>query len=687
MKFKACTLMEGENMTIRKKLPIMISALVIITLAITSLLSYMIASRTINGQNRQALLNVSSQESQTIYALIIGEKSQSELLASSSQIIDVSKVRQNDPTEGFFTKGYAESIKANNFLKDRFGKIELHEHLFVADSNGIIFADSNPKTLKINIKERDYFKKAMLGQTTISNTIISKVDGRAIITFASPVKDETGKVISVMVNSVYVDLFTKHLDKIKIGKTGYAYLVDSTGMVLAHPVKENITKPTQSSVILAVIEKIKRNEKVESAVEEYLYNGESKVQSYAVVPDVNWVLSTTRNTSDMNEAVSAMLKTSTIIFLVAIFASISLGAIISRSITKPIVKIVSLMEEAANGDLTIHCDVKSKDELGKLANSFNSMAEKIRELVKKIEDSIGTVSSTADTLVETSESYTLSIDEVAKTVQQIAQGSSHQSENVETVVDKMTMVGNEIEKLNEFSEKMKLNADDILKINANSKNIVKTLFDKTDENDKEVEKVSQIMDQLKTSSSNIGAIIEAISNIAEQTNLLALNAAIEAARAGEAGKGFAVVAEEVRKLAEQSADSAKQIEGIVMDIQDKTNDAVNIVSNVKKAVKEQTESVNETGETFENISKNIVNIASMIENMTTSLGNMNNDKETVINDIQSVSAVSEETAASSEEVSAATEEQAASMQELAASIGKLNTMVQELYDAIKVFKV
>ncbi|QGU93887.1 HAMP domain-containing protein [Clostridium bovifaecis] len=674
-------------MTIRKKLPAMISLLLIVALAITSVLAYVLSSKTINEQSENSLLMVSTQENETIYSLITGEKKQAELLAGSKQIIEVSKLRQQVIDDKFFTSNYPQGIEANKLLKNQYDKIELHEHLFVADANGIIFADSNPKTLKISIKEREYFKRAMQGEINISNTIISKVDGRAIVIFAAPVRDEAGKVISVMVNSVYVDYFSKHLHKLKVGKTGYAYLVDSEGIVLSHPDKEKITKPVESSVIKGVIDQVKKGEKVESDVKQENYNGEDKVQSYSVVPEVNWVLSATRNISDMNETVNAMLKSMLVVTVIAIAAAIFIGILISRGITKPINELVRLMGQAADGDLTVTCNIESKDELGLLATSFNAMTEKIRELVAKINSSIEVVSTTADALVDTAENTSMSVDEVAKTIQQIADGSSHQSEDIEMVVDKMSRVGEEIEKLNEYSKEMKMNSEDVLKINMNSKTIVKTLFDKTEENDREVEIVSNIMDELKESSSNIGAIIEAISNIADQTNLLALNAAIEAARAGEAGRGFAVVAEEVRKLAEQSANSAKQIEGIIIDIQDKTNDAVNIVINVKKAVQEQTVVVNETGDTFENISKNIDNIATKIDNINNSLASMNREKEEVIQDIQNVSAVSEETAASSQEVSAATEEQSASMQELAGAVSNLNSMVQDLSEAIKTFKV
>ena len=674
-------------MTIKRRLPIMISFLVIVSLAVTSSVSYFISSNTVTKQSEEQLLSISEQESRSIHSLIMGEKKEAELLASAKEIIEVATLREDNLGADFFITNSVQNAKLSNFLKDRHAKLELHEHLLLADSRGIVFASSNEKTLKTNISQETYFQDAAQGNVDISNAMISKLDGKAVITFSAPVMNEAGLVVAVLVNSVYVDYFSKHLDKIKVGKTGYAFLVDKEGMTLSHPVKEMIKQPSESTAIKAASEKLKRNEEVVNTVEKYSFNGQAKIHSYAVIPEVNWILSTTQTIDDMNESVNNMMKTNLGVTVLAIAASIFIGIIISKGITTPINSLVNLMGRAAEGDLRVKCDIRSKDELGKLADSFNSMTEKISVLVTQINASISTVSSTVDALVNTSESTSLSIDEVAKTVQQIAEGSSHQSEDVDHVVHNMTKVGSEIEKLSKYSEEMRENAEDVVQINANSKNIVQVLFNKTEENDREVEKVSSIMDELKDSSNNIGAIIEAISSIAEQTDLLALNAAIEAARAGEAGKGFAVVAEEVRKLAEQSADSAKQIEGIVMDIKAKTNDAVEIVSNVKKAVKEQTDSVNETGTTFENISKNIDNMASKIENMSKSLSVMNKDKEDVIGGMQNVSAVSEETAAASQQVSASTQQQSAAMQELAGSIGNLNKLVQELSQAVNIFKV
>lgn len=674
-------------MKIRKKLPLMIALLVSISLLSTSVLAYYVSSKIVSTQNNQLLLNQVIQEKQTIYSSIVGEKKEAELLAANKSIIEISKLRLQQLDDQFFSESNTVMKESNKILKDRFDKLELHEHLFVADKNGIIFTDSNDKTLKINIKDRDYFKKALSGEFGISNIIISKVDGKAIVVFASPVKDENGQVIAVMANSIYVDYFSKYLNSTKINSSGYMYLVDSKGIVLAHPVKDTIAKPTGSEVIKNAVVRLQNGEKLSPSIGAYVYKGVSKIQSYDVIPDTNWIISSTSDVASLNASVNSMLKSILIITLLAVIAAIVIGSIISRKITTPINKLVHIMGIASKGDLTEKSDITSKDEFGDLSNSFNAMTENIKALIGNINSSMNTVASTVEDLVQTADINSLSIEDVSKTVQQIAEGSSHQSENLEKIVEKANKLGNEIDKVNSYSQDMKISSDHIVSININSKQILEKLVDKTTQNDTAIGQVYEIIDELRVRSSNIGTITEAISEISEQTNLLALNAAIEAARAGESGKGFAVVADEVRKLAEQSSDFANKIEKIVTDIQDKTNDAVEIVASVKNYVTEQAKAVDETGDIFQNISKNITNIASKIENVNKALLTMNSSKEDVINDIQNVSAVTEEAAASSEEVSASTEEQSAAMQELSGSVSKLEEMIQDLSNAVKVFKI
>ncbi|EDS77516.1 methyl-accepting chemotaxis protein [Clostridium botulinum C str. Eklund] len=539
----------------------------------------------------------------------------------------------------------------------------------------------------LNVKDRKYFKDALNGQPSISDTIISKIDGRAIIVLSAPIKDENGKVIGVLADSVYAEYFTKSLKNVKIGKTGYAYLVDNKGLVLAHPQKNKIAKQIDNELTNKIIQDIRSGKVAKEGIENYEYENLKKVQSYNVIPKVNWIISTTVNVDDIKSASVDIFKKIIIMTIISLLISIVIGIFVSRSITNPINKLMDIMKQASEGDLTVKVPVKSKDEIGNLAIGFNNMIDKIRELINKINSSIEIISNTSGNLVSTAEANSVAVNDVTKSVQQIAEGAASQSQDTDSVVKKIEMFGSEIENLNNYSVDMRKTADNIVKINENSKEIVNVLFEKTAESGKEVEKVSTIINELKDSSLNIGAITETISSIAEQTNLLALNAAIESARAGEAGKGFAVVAEEVRKLAEESSESAKQIEEIIKDVQNKSIDAVGIVSNVKNTVSEQSESVNNTGSSFEKVYSEINLVVNKIEKINDSLNIMNKDKDNIISNIQNVSAVSEEVAASSEEVSATTEEQSASIQELSSHVEKLNSMVVELTDAIGKFKV
>ena len=675
-------------MTIKKKLPLMISLLVASVLIVTSGLVYYFQLNSAKETNGQNLLTVAKEEKKLISSLLDGDRKQLELLAQSKQIIEVAKLREQHPGDDFFALTNLEIQQANQLLDTEFKKLKDHEHFFLLDSNGISILDTNKATLKVlNVSSRDYFKRGLKGEFNISNTLLSKTTGRIVFALATPVRDENNRVIAVMASGVFVDYFTNYLKQMKIGQTGYMYMTDSVGTILSHPNEELLNKPSGDATIEGIIGRLKNGQTVNADTAEYEFDGIKKIQAYDIVPESNWVLSATTTVNEMQQDATAFLKIIVVITLLAILAATALGIIISRKITTPLGDLQSLMAKAADGDLTVKSNIQSKDELSHLSNSFNAMTEKIRELTNKINSSISIVACTVDTITAASETTGESINEVSKTVQQIALGASTQSENIQDVVGKLEKVGDEIENLDTYSGEMKSNTDAVLKVNESSKVIVKQLLEKTNENHKAVEKVSEIMDELKNSSSNVGVILESISSISEQTNLLALNAAIEAARAGDAGKGFAIVAEEVRKLAEQSSESAGKIGAIINDIQNKTKEAVNIVATVENVVKEQNSVVSETEETFKEISKNIDSIAKKVEHMNKSIKNINKDKEEVIEEMHSISSVSEETAASSEEVSAATEEQSASMEELSNFVLNLSSTVEELSQGVKMFKL
>jgi len=377
------------------------------------------------------------------------------------------------------------------------------------------------------------------------------------------------------------------------------------------------------------------------------------------------------------------------ISIIAVFLVLSVlfGLYISRTIANPIKKLKSLMEKGENGDFSGRAEYASKDEVGFLSASFNSMADGIKELVETIGETSQALASSSEELSASSEESSKASEHISETIQELAASSEDQMRLMASSSEGISNVTANTEKISGNAEKVAYTATSTAEASKEGLQNIEEVTAQMNSINTNVGNLAMSIDTLEGRIKEIGEITKAITDISSQTNLLALNAAIEAARAGEQGKGFAVVADEVRKLAEQSAQSAEQITSLIGQIQVDTRVTIQSMSSAKKEVDLGINIVQNAGESFGKIEVSVLDLVRLFEEVFTSLKELKDNTEVINVSVMEVNTMAGEAAANTENVSAATEEQVASMEEIAASSSSLANLAESLQELIRKFKV
>lgn len=576
-------------------------------------------------------------------------------------------------------------------IKENLSKTDFLDIAVVQPDGTATYTDGSQS----NLAERDYIKKAMNGIENISDVLISKVTGEPVIMVAVPIKDGN-TVMGVLIGRKDGNTLSDITNDTGFGKKGYAYMINSSGQIIAHPDKElviqqinPITAMEEDAGYKPFAEAIQSILNKDSEIIRYKYGGQSLLAAYQKIQGTDWYIAITADKDEILSAIPGLRIIVGIIVNLCLIIGLYLVYLIGSKLTKPIIAMTRMSEKLAALDITQNIDValmNRKDEIGKLAKAMQSITLSLRNIIGELTDSALQVSSTAQQLTATSEQAATASEEVAKTVEDIARGASDQAQSTEAGSMQAISLGEIIEKNREQMYNMNRASDKVNEVVSSGLKDVERLLTITAENTVAAQEIHDIIQKTNESTALIGEASNVIATIAGQTNLLALNASIEASRAGEAGRGFAVVAAEIKKLAGQSAASTSYINGIVQELQENVARAVESIEKVNAISKEQSESVDSTKQKYEAIMEAMVHTDEAIEQLNVSEEAMTKAKNEIMDMLQTLSAIAEENAASTEEASSAMLEQSASMEEIARSSERLAALSVSLQDIIHRFK-
>lgn len=525
---------------------------------------------------------------------------------------------------------------------------------------------------------RDWYQQAMQdekGEPVVTNPYISATTNGMVVTIAQRLKDGSGAIgIDIDVQDI-VD----KIKEIKIGREGYPIIANKSKQIVAHPEEKSGSEVTGniSSILYSGKE----------GTSTYENKGEQKRIVFVTNDLTGWKIAGTMFVSETEEAAQPVWNSAIILLITSfILGGVAIFFIV-RSITIGLRRLVDFSEKVSEGDLTETLETKSKDEIGDLTRSFSKMSESLREVIRAVQQSVDNVASASEELTASASQTSQATEHITMSIEQFSNGNEAQNEKVESSTNQLVAMNEGLQDMSQTSSEVAAVSLQSTEAAGQGGRIVESTASQMKHIDTSVQEAEQVMKELEYKSKDITSILNVINGIADQTNLLALNAAIEAARAGESGRGFSVVAEEVRKLAVQSADSAKEIEKLIQEIVLEIAKSQDMFKAVNREVNAGLGMTEEAKESFQHIYEAAEGMSKKLSQLNDTAIDLSSGSKLVSQAMQEMRQVSRESAANIQDIAASAEEQLASMEEITSSSVTLANMAEELKELTSQFKI
>lgn len=490
------------------------------------------------------------------------------------------------------------------------------------------------------------------------------------------------------VDDLDYDGYANNLSDVKLEgmDSAYMYVVQNDGTMLYHPTKEKVGQPVENAVIKGVVQQLQDGKKPGTTVVEYDFNGTTKYSAYTILNNEN-ILVLTADESEALAGITTVTGVAVGIIAIVVLIAITISFIMGRRLMRPLVKVSTIIEDVANGNIEADFSVvkESNDEIGLIIEKMKELTQSLGSIVGKIRNSSDTMSSNSYELNDTSSQTLAANNEISKAVEDVAEGSTGMAASISKINENLLEMSNETKDINASVDEIKNQTVAVQDSSKIMNDKIKSMQDSSHKMDEGISAISKRIETVNNTVDKVSNIVSVIEEISSETNLLSLNASIEAARAGDAGKGFAVVAQEIRVLSDNTNTELENIKQIISSLVEECRYCVQASGTIVEDNAKQKEEIKAVLDEFGSLDEQIQKTAEKadeIEELVTAMIELNDDITKSSNSLTDVSAAN---AAATEEMNANIEELNAMMHGVSEMAEHMNNESDGLKEALSFF--